>query len=185
MNATTATLPAGHLDLLDRPLPAVLTTHLADGRLQSPVVWYWRDADHLLLSTMEEFHKARNLRARPRATLLVLEPEGAERWIEVRGTVLPERSDAAADLDALAVRDIGTSPYFGAVVPAELAQSEHPTSFRLVPHTVVTGRPRLTRPGRCEARPRTSPCRPTTPAARRSRSRPATSTCSTGRCSQR
>ena len=139
MNATVATLPASHLDLLDRPLPAALTTHLASGRLQSTVVWYWRDGNHLMLSTMAEFHKTRNLRARPLATLLVTEPDGARRWVEARCTVAAEEGDAPADLDALAVRYTGASPYFGSVVPAALAQTEHPVTFRLVPHTVATG----------------------------------------------
>jgi hypothetical protein len=32
-------VPEGHLDLVDRPLPTVLTTEMPDGRLQSTVVW--------------------------------------------------------------------------------------------------------------------------------------------------
>ncbi len=77
-------LPATHADLLDRPLPTVLTTEMPDGRLQSTVVWCNRDGDDVLLNTMREFQKARNLRARPRATVLVIEPGKAARWIEVR-----------------------------------------------------------------------------------------------------
>jgi hypothetical protein len=33
-------LPRDHVDLLDRPLPTVLTTEMPDGRLQSTVVWW-------------------------------------------------------------------------------------------------------------------------------------------------
>jgi hypothetical protein len=58
--------PGSHVDLLDRPLPAVLTTEMPDGRFQSTVVWFNRDGGHILLNTMREFQKARNLRARPR-----------------------------------------------------------------------------------------------------------------------
>ena len=65
LNATVAS----HADLLDRALPAVLTTEMPDGRLQSTVVWYQREDGHLLINTMREFQKARNLSTRPRATL--------------------------------------------------------------------------------------------------------------------
>jgi len=75
-------VPASHADLLAHPLPGVLTTELGSGRLQSSVIWYWTDGDDVLLSTMAEFVKARNLRARPRATLLVLDAD--DRWVEVR-----------------------------------------------------------------------------------------------------
>ena len=139
-------VPPSHADLLDRPLSATLTTHLANGRLQSTVVWFWRDDDDVLLSTMVEVYKARNLFARPRATLMVLEPDPAGRWVEVRGTVTREHADdadgraaALADLDALSVHYIGVSPYFGKCVPADLAATETPVTFRLRPTAVVVG----------------------------------------------
>ncbi len=91
--------PGSHVDLLDRPLPAVLTTEMPDGRSQSTVVWFNRDGGHILLNTMREFQKARNLRARPRATLLVVEREGDQRWIEVRGSVLLEEDGALEHLN--------------------------------------------------------------------------------------
>jgi PPOX class probable F420-dependent enzyme len=139
-------VPPSHADLLDRPLSAALTTHLANGRLQSTVVWFWRDGDDVMLSTMAEFYKARNLTARPLATLMALEPDPAGRWIEVRGTVTREHPDTAdgraaalADLDALSVRYCGVAPYFGKVVSADLAATETPVTFRLRPTAVVVG----------------------------------------------
>ncbi len=140
-------LPATHADLLDRPLPTVLTTEMPDGRLQSTVVWCNRDGDDVLLNTMREFQKARNLRARPRATVLVIEPGKAARWIEVRGTVALEDDDAIAHLDHLSRLYAGTSPYFGEVVPADLAAVEHPVRCRLTPRAVRTG-PTYVRGGR-------------------------------------
>ena len=143
---TAVALPASHTDLLDRPLTAALTTHLANGRLQSTVVWFWRDGGDVMLSTMAEFYKARNLFARPLATLMVLEPDPAGRWIEVRGTVTrghPDTADgraaALADLDAVSVRYCGVAPYFGRVVPADLAATETPVTFRLKPTAAVVG----------------------------------------------
>lgn len=137
--APAGRIPASHVDLLDRPLPAVLTTDLSDGRLQSTVVWCQREGGDLIINTMREFQKARNLRARPRATVLVVEPGDDTRWIEVRCDVMEDGRDAGAHLDALAFAYTRRSPYFGAVVPAELAGVEHPVVFRLVPVAVITG----------------------------------------------
>jgi len=67
-------VPASHADLLERPLSVVLTTEMPDGRLQSTVVWFSFDGRDVLVNTMREFRKARNLRARPWATVLILEP---------------------------------------------------------------------------------------------------------------
>jgi len=132
--------PASHVDLLQRALPAVLTTHLSDGRLQSTVVWCECSPEgHLLVNTMREFQKARNLRVRPRATVLVVEPGQPSRWIEVRARVGPDLRDPVAHLDALSRRYTGVAPYFGRVVPAGLARTEHPVVYRLIPHAVRTG----------------------------------------------
>jgi PPOX class probable F420-dependent enzyme len=137
--AADARIPASHADLLDRPLPAVLTTHLPGGRLQSTVVWYDRDDGQLLVNTTREFQKARNMRSRPLATVLIVEPGDANRWIEIRARVAPGDRDPRAHLDALGHRYTGASPYFGRVVPAGLAAVEHPVLYRLMPLAVRTG----------------------------------------------
>jgi PPOX class probable F420-dependent enzyme len=110
---------------------------MRDGRLQSTVVWFDHDGDDLLINTMREFQKARNLRARPRATMLVVDADG--RWIEVRATAVVDRRDAVAHLDDVSRRYTGVAPYFGKVVPAELGEVEHPVVFRLVPTVVHAG----------------------------------------------
>jgi PPOX class probable F420-dependent enzyme len=130
-------LPSSHRDLLDRPLPAVLSTEMPDGRLQSTVVWSNRDGQQVLLSTMREFQKAANLRARPRATVLVVDPDDDGRWLEVRGRVEMHDEGALEHLDALSVLYTGRAPYFGEVVDAELATAETPVQLRLTPTAVV------------------------------------------------
>jgi PPOX class probable F420-dependent enzyme len=145
-------LPASHLDLLERPLPTVLTTEMPDGRLQSNVVWCDRDGNHVQLNTMRGFRKERNLCARPRATVLVVDPSPGDRWLEVRGHVELEDDGALEHLDGLARLYTGDSSYFGACVPAELAAVEHPVRIRLIPTAVVTGTSRVSR-GRRTTRP--------------------------------
>lgn len=124
--------------LLDQRLPAVLTTVLSDGRLQSTPVWFVCDGQHLLVSTMREFAKARNLRCRPVATLLVLNPDDKTDWVEVRAQVNLQEEGAHNVLEDIGHRYTGLRPYFGQVVPAELAATEHPVTCRLAPVAVTT-----------------------------------------------
>jgi len=134
-------VPASHADLLDHPLDAVLTTEMPDGRLQSTVVWFSRvdGSDDVLINTMQEFQKARNMRRRPHATLLVTEPPGATRWIELRSEVDMSTDGAMEHLDHLARLYTGAAPYFGSVVSAELALEEHPIVCRLHAVRVTVG----------------------------------------------
>jgi PPOX class probable F420-dependent enzyme len=143
-----STLPGDHLDLLDRPIPTVLTTEMPDGRLQSTVVWCNRDGDDVLLNTMLTFQKARNLRDRPRATVLVVDPDDDVRWIEVRGAARLEPDGASEHLDELARLYTGASRYFGEVVPEGLSEEEDPIRCRIVPTAVCTGRRRIPGDGR-------------------------------------
>jgi PPOX class probable F420-dependent enzyme len=130
--------------LLGRPLPAVLTTVFPDGRLQSTIVWFACDRQHLLVSTMREFAKTRNLRSRPVATLLVVNPEDTTDWVEVRANVSLEAEGAQEVLDDIGHRYTGLRPYFGQVVPADLAATEHPVTCRLAP--VAVSRPPVVPP---------------------------------------
>jgi PPOX class probable F420-dependent enzyme len=145
-------VPASHADLLERPLSVVLTTEMRDGRLQSTVVWFSFDGRDVLVNTMREFRKARNLRARPRATVLILEPADEGRWIEIRGSVTLDEGGAMEHLDGLARTYCGADRYFGV---------EHPILCRLHPSRVTTG------PGRVS---NASPAR--APNAHRSARRP-------------
>ena len=124
--------------LLVQPVVGVLTTSCADGRLQSTPVWFVLDGTDVLFSTMREFAKARRLRANPAATLLVIDPGDTNNWVEVRGGVHLEEADAVGINDDIAERYTGRRPYFGGVVPAGLAEIEHPVTCRLIPATVTT-----------------------------------------------
>jgi len=160
--ATQNTIPIGpdtHADLLRRPLDVVMTTEMPDGRLQSTVVWFSVDGGDVLVNTMREFRKARNLAERPRATVLAIEPEGERRWVEIRASVTLKDEGAMAHLDGLAGAYCGAERYFGGVVPAELERIEHPILCRLHPTRVSTGPALLPEPpgGRLPPRPSDPP----------------------------
>ncbi|HET9724026.1 MAG TPA: TIGR03618 family F420-dependent PPOX class oxidoreductase [Actinomycetota bacterium] len=152
-------VPGSHAQLLGRPLSIAMTTEMPDGRLQSTIVWFSVESGDILVNTMREFRKARNLAERPHATVLVMEPEGERRWIEIRATVTLEERGAMTHLDALARAYCGAERYFGDVVPAELARTEHPVVCRLHPTHVTTGPALLAEPASGR---RSTPTTPTT-----------------------
>jgi PPOX class probable F420-dependent enzyme len=126
-----------HVDLLQRPLAAALSTILPGGQPQTQPVWYSFDPPFVLINTMRGFRKERNMRADPRVALLVVDPADSTRWIEVRGRVELIEEGAREHLDELAVRYAGVSHYFGGCVPAELAATELPVIGRIEPSRIV------------------------------------------------
>lgn len=80
-------LPTSHLDLVERPLPAVLVTLLADGRPQASVVWFDLDGDVVRVNSERGRLKVRNIERDGRITLLVVDPDDQHRYLEIRGDV--------------------------------------------------------------------------------------------------
>jgi PPOX class probable F420-dependent enzyme len=130
-------IPADHLDLLQRRPLGTLATLLPDGQPQTQPVWFSYEAPCVLINTMRGFRKERNLRANPRATLLVVDPEDSNRWLEVRGLVTLTEAGARAHLDQLAARYAGVDRFIGGCVPAELAGDKTPVIGRLAHVRVV------------------------------------------------
>ena len=132
-------IPASHLDLIDCPPVAALTTVGADGYPQTSVVWCDFDGELVRVNTMRGFAKERNMRRDPRVTLLCYDPRRPLRSLEVRGVVVDMTEDgAAAHLDALASRYAGRPiRYFGDAIPEAFAATETPVLCRIRPMHVV------------------------------------------------
>lgn len=133
-------IPAAFHDLVECPPVAALSTVSADGYPQTSVVWCDTDGAVVLVNTMRDFAKARNMRRNPAVTLLCYDPRQPLRYLEVRGRVVSMTEDGARDhLDRLASKYLGRPVrYFGDVIPAQFAASEVPTLCRIVPTHVVT-----------------------------------------------
>jgi len=132
-------IPASHLDLVDCPPVAALTTVTRDGYPMTSVVWCDFDGAFVRVNTMRGFAKERNMRRDPRATLLCYDPANALRYLEIRGTVVEMTEDGAgAHLDAIASRYAGRPiRYFGECIPARFAETEIPVLCRIRPLHVV------------------------------------------------
>jgi PPOX class probable F420-dependent enzyme len=134
-----ATIPASHLDLVDCPPVAALTTVTERGEPQTSVVWCDFDGECVRVNTMRGFAKERNMRRNPRVTVLCYDPAEPNRYLEVRGRVIEMTEDGAGrHLDAIASRYAGRPVrYFGDVIPVAFAETEIPVLCRIRPTRVV------------------------------------------------
>ena len=131
-------IPESHLDLLNGPRVAALTTLMPDGGPQTTVVWCNFDGRHVLVNTIRGFRKEKNMRLNPKVTLLCYDPRQPLRSLEVRGTVVEMTEDGAMQhLDGLCELYTGKSPYYGTCVPAELKEQETPVLCKILPTHVV------------------------------------------------
>jgi PPOX class probable F420-dependent enzyme len=132
-------VPASHLDLVECPPVAALTTVMPDGSPQTSVVWCDFDGECVRVNTMRGFQKERNMRRNPLVTLLCYDPRDDGRYLEVRGTVESMTEDGALEhLDGLTSKYAGRPMrYFGECVPAALAKTETPVLCRIRPTHVV------------------------------------------------
>ena len=99
---TSISIPASHRQLLEAPV-GVLATIGPDGLPQVTALWFLFDqAEGLVrfsLSTARQ--KVKNLRARPEASFLVLDPADPYRTLEIRGRAELQPDDDYAFADRL------------------------------------------------------------------------------------
>jgi PPOX class probable F420-dependent enzyme len=87
-------------DLLRRRFVATLGTENADGTIHLTAVWYIFEDGHLYVATSSKTRKARNVAARPRASLMVdVRRAGAERGVTATGTVQVISGDASREMN--------------------------------------------------------------------------------------
>jgi PPOX class probable F420-dependent enzyme len=101
-----------------------------DGQPQSSLVWVDMLDGRACVNTTLERQKGRNMRANPRVSLLIVDPENTARFIQVRGDVELLTEGAVDHVDALTAKYTGRSHYYGSVYPVAQQQRE----------TRVTGR---------------------------------------------
>ncbi len=118
-NASIGDLSEFHRKLLDDPVTATLATINADGQPQLSPVWLNHDGTHINLNTVKDRLKDRNLRARPRCSIMVVDPESTYHWMTIYGEAVdfvdesdPARGQEATDnVNALSKTYIGEDPY--------------------------------------------------------------------------
>jgi PPOX class probable F420-dependent enzyme len=112
-------IPDSHLNLLTRPINGVLTTMMPDGQPQSSLVWCDYDGECARVNTTAERQKGRNIRANPRVTLLIVDPDDTARFIEIRGLAQLIEDGAIEHLDAITRQYTAHPQFYGYVYPRE------------------------------------------------------------------
>lgn len=70
------TIPILHKDLLECAVNVVLTTVMPDGQPQTTPVWCNLDGNTILINTMRQFRKAKNIQVNPMVSLLAYRLKG-------------------------------------------------------------------------------------------------------------
>lgn len=130
-------VPPSHVDLLRRPIVAVLTTLMPDGQPHSCLVWADHDGTCARVNTTLERQSGRNLRADPRLSVLVVDPDNTARYLQLRGVAELVRPGAIDHLDAL-TRSYTPHPcFYGYVYPQEQGEQETRVTVRLHAHRIT------------------------------------------------
>jgi PPOX class probable F420-dependent enzyme len=74
---------------------AFLATTMSDGSPQVTPVWFNTDGDHLLINSAKGRTKDRNMRARPRVAIAIVDPNKPYRYIQVRGKIVDITEEGA------------------------------------------------------------------------------------------
>jgi PPOX class probable F420-dependent enzyme len=117
-------IPDSHLDLLTRPIHAILTTMMPDGQPHSSLVCCDSDGVCARVNTTRQRQKGRNMLANPKVSLLVVDPQNTARYLEIRGEVELIEEGALEHLDQLTRHYTRYPHYYGYIYPLEQQAQE-------------------------------------------------------------
>jgi PPOX class probable F420-dependent enzyme len=95
----------------ENPFVGVVTTLRPDGSPHPTVVWVDTEDGAASFNTIRGRAKERHLKADPRVSLLVLDPQNPFRWVAVSGRARLVDESADAQIDKLAKKYIGKDEY--------------------------------------------------------------------------
>jgi PPOX class probable F420-dependent enzyme len=91
-----------------------LATTMDDGSPQVTPVWFNSDGEYLMINSAKGRTKDRNMRARPRVAVAIMDPKNSYRYIQLRGEVVEITETGAREhINALAKKYLGKDVYPG------------------------------------------------------------------------
>ena len=93
----SASIPEDLRPLLDRPLFASLGTIRPDNTVQVNPMWFEYDGEHLRFTHTTYRGKFRNLQTNPSMSLLVIDDEDPQVYLELRGQLVDVINDPTGD----------------------------------------------------------------------------------------
>ena len=117
---TTPEIPDSHKDLLNAHV-GVLGTIGGSGRPQLSATWFLADGDTVKISLNTSRQKVKNLRADPKVSFLIFDPQNPYKYVELRGDaeITPDDDYAFAD-------------QVGAKYGSDLREHDKPGELRVV-----------------------------------------------------
>lgn len=107
-----SSIPESHVDLLERPVLAMLATVQPNGQPQVTPVWADLDNGQVRVNTAAGRQKWKNMIARPLATITVADPDNPQRYIEIRGRIARHTEENGDEvIDKLAADYLGVASY--------------------------------------------------------------------------
>ena len=97
--------------LEESPYVGVVTTLREDGSPHSTIVWVDVEGDKVSFNTARGRAKPKHLEHDPRASLLMVDPNNAFRWVAVSGPAELTEEGADAQIDKLAKKYLGKDEY--------------------------------------------------------------------------
>ena len=137
VQAPVPAMPASHLDLLTRPICGVLCTMLPSGQPHSSLVWFDFDGECVRVNTTLERRKGRDIRANPKVSLLVVDPDDTSRFLQLRGDAELIEDGALEHLDALTRRYTNHPCYYGHIYPLQQEARETRVICRIHPRRIT------------------------------------------------
>ena len=83
--------------LLERPLFGALGTIRPDDTVQVNPMWFEYDGEHIRFTHTRKRHKFRNLQRNPAMSLLLIDPDNPQSYLEVRGQLVEVIDDPEGD----------------------------------------------------------------------------------------
>jgi PPOX class probable F420-dependent enzyme len=137
---STTSIPETHKDLLEKAICVVLVTVMADGQPQASVVWCNYDGTHIKINTARGRLKERNMRARPMATIVAVDPQNPYRYLEIRGSVEEITEEGAVEhRNELGELYLGKANYYGetGIGPDESSENNKRVVCKIRPQKVI------------------------------------------------
>ena len=116
-------IPEKYLDLFEKKAFASLATLMPDGRPQVTPVWVDFDGSHVIVNTAKGRQKDRNMRADPRVSLAIIDPDNP--------TIILYAAEISAKLGNYSKAEY----YYNKVLPTELSEEAYVELSRMLIQT--------------------------------------------------
>ena len=107
-----ALIPDSHAGILDTKALLYLGTQNKDGSPQVSPVWFGTNGDIIEVNSAKGRLKDLNMRARPKVSIAIVDPENPYKYVGIQGTVVEITENGAEEhIDALANKYLGVDSY--------------------------------------------------------------------------